>query len=134
MSVLIHSLPKGFRRKALEKTIEKVLEREKRKEARLALLFLSSVKMTELNSKYRKIEGPTDVLSFSSEEEKYLGEIVICLSEIKKNAKRFGEPFKKELARVLIHGILHLLGYEHERGGQAASTMMKKQEYYLGLN
>jgi len=62
-----------------------------------------------------------------------LGEIVICLREVKKNAKRFSLIFEKELARVLIHGILHLLGYNHEKSEKEAEKMRKKEEYYLKL-
>jgi len=60
-----------------------------------------------------------------------LGEIVICLSEVKKNAKRFSLTFEKELARVLIHGILHLLGYDHEKSKEGEREMEKKENYYL---
>jgi len=60
-----------------------------------------------------------------------LGEIVICLREVKKNAKRFGSTFKKELATCLIHGILHLLGCNHEVSEKKAKEMQKKQDYYL---
>ena len=60
-----------------------------------------------------------------------LGEVVICLREVKKNAKRFNSTSKKELARVLIHGILHLLGYDHERSEVEAEKMEEKENYYL---
>ena len=52
-------------------------------------------------------------------------------SMIKKNAKDLGETFEKELALVLVHGILHILGYNHEKGGEKAEKMIKKQEYYF---
>jgi probable rRNA maturation factor len=53
------------------------------------------------------------------------------LGEVKKNAKRYNLTFKKELAKVLIHGILHLLDYDHERSEKAAKEMEEKQEHYL---
>ena len=62
---------------------------------------------------------------------KELGEIVICLSEVKKNAKRLKLDYNKELVRVLIHGILHLAGYDHERGEKEAGKMKDKENYYL---
>ncbi|MDP2927171.1 MAG: rRNA maturation RNase YbeY [bacterium] len=139
MSVSIHSLPRGFRRKALEKIIEKVLAGElkipstpegKEKEASLVLLFLAPAKMAELNLRYRQKKGPTDVLSFSALEAGYLGEVIICPAQVRQNARRFKEEFPKELQRVLIHGVLHLLGYDHERGRQKAILMKKKEEYY----
>lgn len=60
-----------------------------------------------------------------------LGEIVICPREVKKNAKIFSTSFEKELANVLIHGLLHLLGYDHEKGEREAKEMQKKQNHYL---
>ena len=77
----------------------------------------------ELNRKYRQKNKATDILSFQYGN---AGEIVICLKEVKKNARRFQSTFKKELARVLIHGILHILGYSHQ-------TMPGKENFYLGL-
>ena len=52
---------------------------------------------------------------------------------MKKNAKRFDSNFETELAKVLIHGILHLLGQDHEKNEIAAKKMEEKQNYYLGL-
>ena len=62
---------------------------------------------------------------------KGFGEVVICLREVKKNAKRFKSTFKKELATCLIHGILHLLGYNDEKDEITAKKMEEKQNYYL---
>ena len=59
------------------------------------------------------------------------GEIVICLREVKKNAKRANIALKKELTRVLIHGILHLLGYDHEKSKIEAEKMREKEETYV---
>lgn len=60
-----------------------------------------------------------------------LGEIIICLSEVKKNAKKFNSSFEKELNRVLIHGILHLLRYDHEKSDEEARKMEEKEKYYF---
>ena len=84
--------------------------------------------MKELNKKYRRKNRETDVLSFPGEKE---GEVIICPSVVKKNAKNFGSSFKSELVRILIHGILHLLGYDHEKSKKEAIKMEKKQAYYL---
>ena len=95
MSVSIHSLPRGFSQKALEKIIEKILAGEKKKESSLVLLFLAPAKMAELNLRYRQKKGPTDVLSFSALEAGYLGEVIICPAQVRKNARRFKEEFPK---------------------------------------
>jgi len=78
-------------------------------------------KMRELNRKYRDIDGTTDVLSFSmGEGEQYapvadLGDIFISVPKIKKQAKEQEVSPKEEFKRVLIHGVLHLLGYDHQQ-------------------
>lgn len=113
----------------LKGVAKKVLKGEDRKEVGLSIVFVGQGKMRKLNKKYRGKNKVTDVLSFDNG----LNEIVICLREVKKNAKRFKSTFKKELARVLIHGILHLLGYEHEKDKKEAKKMEKRQEYHLNL-
>lgn len=115
--------------KFLKGVAKKVLKGEDRKEVGLSIVFVGQGKMRKLNKKYRGKNKVTDVLSFDNG----LNEIVICLREVKKNAKRFKSTFKKELARVLIHGILHLLGYEHEKNKKEAKKMEKRQEYHLNL-
>lgn len=97
----------------------------------------------KLNQKYRKINKPTDILSFGGGG---LNEIVICLEIVKRNAKKFKSSFKKELTLVLIHGILHLLGYDHpdgvedprlininrdEKTNKETEKMEKKEKFYL---
>ncbi|PIR71400.1 MAG: rRNA maturation RNase YbeY, partial [Candidatus Nealsonbacteria bacterium CG10_big_fil_rev_8_21_14_0_10_37_25] len=85
-------------------------------------------RIRKLNKKYRGKNRMTDVLSFP---DNGLGEIVICLREVKKNAKKFGSSFKKELSTCLIHGILHLLGYDHEKSVEEVKKMRDREEYYL---
>lgn len=159
----------------LKKVAEKILKGEKQEKKDLSIALVGQGRIRELNKKYRGKNRVTDVLSFSysaegdissktrysaegdiSDKARYdnLGEIVICLSEVKKNAKRFtpleitrtGKKYKKkesltrfkqtfqeELFRILIHGILHLLGYNHEKGGQEAKKMIEKEDFYLSL-
>ena len=116
----------------LKKVAEKILKGESaswRKEKKdLSIALVGQERIRELNKKYRGENRVTDVLSFSYDN---LGEIVICLSEVKKNAKRLKSTFQKELIRVLIHGILHLLGEDHEKSRKEAELMEKKEEYYL---
>ena len=129
-------------KKFLKGIAEKVLKGENKKKEYLSVAFVKKKRIRELNKKYRKEDRATDVLSFSKDSYSAfkipgsiegLGEIIICPEIIKKNAKRYNSTLKKELARVLIHGILHLLGYEHEEGGKDADKMRKKEEFYLSL-
>ncbi len=111
----------------LKQVAKKVLEGETEKKDNLSIVLVGQGRMRELNKKYRKKNKVTDVLTFGDG----LNEIVICLREVKKNAKGFKSSFEKELARVLIHGILHLSGYNHERSEMRAKKMEEKQNYYL---
>ena len=119
----------------LKKTAKMVLEGEHPpkgrvpEEANLSIALVGQGRMRELNKKYLGKNRATDVLAFGDNDG--LGEIVICLREVKKNARRFNSTFKKELVRVLIHGILHLLGYDHEKLEKEAEKMEEKENYYL---
>ena len=123
----------------LKKIAEIVLEGEEKGEADLSIALIGPGKMRKLNKRYLGKNRVTDVLAFGKNQ-KFpiipksklgLGEIVICLREVKKNAKKFKSSFEKELARVLIHGILHLVGYDHEKNEKEAQKMEEKEKYYL---
>jgi probable rRNA maturation factor len=91
----------------------------------VSVAIVNSYEIEKINSKYRNINQPTDVLSFEGGDD-ILGEIIICPDEVQKN----GENFDDELKRVLIHGTLHLLNYDHEKD---QGTMIEKQEKYFSL-
>jgi probable rRNA maturation factor len=93
----------------------------------LSVALIGQSRIKELNAKYRKLNRPTDVLSFSYGNS---GEVVLCPEIIEKNARKYGVNFEDELSRILIHGILHLFGYDHEKD-KDAGLMRKKEEYYL---
>ena len=92
------------------------------------LVFVKEDEISKLNEEFRKIEGPTDVLTFLYNDEDTLGEIVICPEVVRRNAGYYGVSFEEELLRVVIHGALHLCGYDHERDTTRAEEMMEKQE------
>lgn len=121
---------------------KKVLKGENKEKKNLSVAFISREEIKKLNKKYRKKNKATDVLSFGQvlsfkfeSLKNDLGEIVICPEIVKENIKRHNIPsvggFKKELTKVLIHGILHLLEYDHEKTKREAIEMEKKEEYYL---
>ncbi len=126
----INNLTNSFIEKGLlEKAAKIVLEGEKQKIKDLSIALVGQGKIKKLNKKYRGKNRATDVLAFGDSDG--LREVVICLSEVKKNAKHFSSNYKAELVKVLIHGILHLLGYDHEESSDKANLMEKKQDYYL---
>jgi len=124
--------------KFLKGIVEKIFRSESKKGGNLSIAFIGEKRMRSLNKKYRGKDRATDVLSFSQSgkipaaiENKLEEEIIICLQAVKRNAARYNSTFKRELARVLIHGVLHLLGYDHEKSQKAAEEMRKKEDYYL---
>ncbi len=112
------------RRKIDEKFLrglaKKVLKEENREIENLSIVFVGKRRIWDLNKKYRKKDKPTDVLSFGDE----LNEIVIYPTMTNG---------KNGIAKVLIHGILHLLGYDHEKNEKEAQKMEEKQRYYLNF-
>jgi len=110
---------------------KKVLKGENRETATLSLAFVGKEEIKKLNKKFRKKNKATDVLSFKLSHGNSLGEIVICPEVVKENSLKYGVDFKKEMIKVFAHGILHLLGYDHEKSKKEAETMELKQDKYL---
>jgi probable rRNA maturation factor len=100
----------------------KVLDEIKHDDWELSILFCTDKKMTQLNTQYRNKNEPTDILSFNlgetikdADKTVYLpGDIVISLDTLRENAKYFKITEDEELRRLVIHGILHLDGMDHE--------------------
>lgn len=111
--------------RAAIKAAEKILK--PKKSYRLSVALVPPKEMRLLNKEYAKKNKVTDVLSFAvhreskgtfivpKTDESYLGEIVICPSMARDSAKKQGHSQKKELQTLLVHGLLHLLGYKHQR-------------------
>ncbi|HPV70440.1 MAG TPA: rRNA maturation RNase YbeY [Candidatus Magasanikbacteria bacterium] len=96
----------------------------------LSVVIVGTKKMQSLNNFYRHRDRPTDVLSFEGEGG-FLGEIVLCLPVAKRQAKEHDFSLKEELAFLLIHGILHLQGYDHEKNQKEEKLMFALQEQLL---
>ena len=91
-------------------------------------MFVSSLEIRKLNKKFLKKNKATDVLSFSPIDENSLGELVLCVEKIEQQAKDHKISFEEEMAYLLLHGLLHLLGYHHEKGGASARKMYQIQD------
>ncbi len=118
----------------LEKQIKKLLSKKRvRNKNRLnedvTILFLDKSEAKKINKNYRQKNYPTDVLSFMSDDhEMGLGDLVICLPVVREQAGRHGLSFNEELSYVVLHGFLHLLGYDHESSQREDRLMMKLQD------
>lgn len=106
--------------------------------AELSILIINDARMKSLNLMYRGKDMATDVLAFSMNEGRYLdinpnmlGDIVISANTAKRQAEEKGHGLYEELALLLIHGMLHLTGYDHERGKKEELRMRKKERELL---
>jgi probable rRNA maturation factor len=94
----------------------------------LCVKFLNPKDIQKLNRQYRGRNKPTDVLSFESFDTSSLGELALCPQVIERNARDHGLHYRQELGYVVLHGVLHLLGYEHEKSPAEARKMFRLQD------
>ena len=141
-------------RKLAEEVLETALETESFPfEAEVSLLLVTAEDIQEINREHRGIDAPTDVLSFplisypspgefgevETDEDNFnpdtgeavLGDIVLCIDKVKEQARNFGHSEKREYAFLILHSILHLLGYDHITQ-QESELMEDKQNKILG--
>ena len=135
MAIWFHSSLRQWhiRTRALIRLTESVLTLAKHPTASLSLSLVGTSRMRQLNRTYRNRDYATDVLAFPADPLKgqmgpFLGDVVICLPTAQAQAATFGNTPDQELLRLLIHGILHLLGYDHERSSQEAARMRRKEQ------
>ena len=98
----------SLKKKRLRQKVKLTLSTE------IIFVFLNPKSMRKINLQFRGKDKPTDVLSFASADKSTLGELLFCTSVLKKQAKEQKHSFELELTYMMIHGILHLLGYDHE--------------------
>ncbi|MCK5267511.1 MAG: rRNA maturation RNase YbeY [Spirochaetes bacterium] len=126
------------------KYVQQILVKLELNKKELSIYFCGNDEMRTYNKKYRDINNnTTDVLSFLQQDtddrgfdKNILGDVVICTDVLIKQAGEYKVSLKSELFRLLIHGILHLLGYEHETNLEDEKIMQKKEQSlmeYLGV-
>ncbi len=130
-------LPDQEMKEMFEEIIKKTLAREEREETlEVSLSLVTSEEIRELNSQYRQKDRATDVLSFPVDEqfqpegEKVLGDIVISTKAVMDQAGEYGHSVEREIAYLFLHGLLHLLGYDH-LGNKDKEAMRKAEEEVL---
>ena len=126
-------MPESLTRKIAKKLLS-VLECS---DAELSILLTTDKEIQQLNAQYRGKDAPTDVLSFPQLEDEppdgsaLLGDIVISMETANRQADEHGVSFQEEILRLLIHGLLHLLGYDHENVTPAEAERMQSKEAEL---
>lgn len=123
----------------LERAVEQVFSVESIPETgEVSIVLVDNQKIQQLNATYRGIDQPTDVLSFPqlepgeqwSGDELLLGDIVICMERAVLQAQEYGHSLSREMAYLLVHGLYHLLGYDHDTDN-AQKQMRAKEEQIL---
>ena len=122
-----------------KKIIEFALKHENLKNVNFNVIFVDSEKIRQINRDYRKIDRETDVISFALgdgeanidfEFGRLLGDIYICIPKMKAQAKEYGHSLTREMGFLTVHGLLHLLGYDHMTK-EEEKVMFQKQEEIL---
>ena len=117
----------------VEENIEKLIENENRTLGDVNYILCSDPYLLEINRQYLKHDYYTDVISFDYCEDNVIsGDIFISVDTVASNAKEYGVSFEKELARVMIHGVLHFVGY-NDKADDEISVMRAKENQYLKL-
>jgi len=112
----------------LKRVATGILELLKHDRAELSVALIGNSEMRKLNARYRKKNYPTDVLSFPAAKDmpagvRLLGDVIISVDKAKQQAKERSRKLDDEMVTLLIHGVLHLLGYDHERSVKDARIM-----------
>jgi probable rRNA maturation factor len=114
----------------------------------VSVLVTDDAVLHQLNRDYRQVDAPTDVLSFADEQQvdddsypafvrppatvRYLGDLAISYERVVAQAAEYGHSRERELVFLTVHGILHLLGYDHELGQTEAAAMRAREEAIMG--
>jgi rRNA maturation RNase YbeY len=127
---------KRVRRRAVMKLAETILDMVGESRSELGIELVNDRRMRGLNRRYRAKDVSTDVLAFSMRESpgpvsSLLGDVVICIPVVVRQAQARGHSIDKEFTILLIHGILHLCGYDHERGQREARRMHRRERSLL---
>jgi len=113
-------------------------------EGELSILFTGDSEMKKLNYSYRRISRTTDVLSFPSkgagghvrtggDAPEMLGDIAVSIPAARRQAKSIGSSLERETLFLLVHGLLHILGYDHERSKKSAAQMERLQKRLMSV-
>ena len=127
----------GISKRVIKELVKFILDKTKTKNSGvdLSIHFIGDQKMRSLNYLYRGQDKTTDVLAFSLSDSKQiktetddLGDIFVSVPQVRRQAKEFEVSFKEELLRMVAHGVLHLLGYEHKNNQQAKKMFSTQEE------
>jgi len=115
------------------KWLRLVAESEIRKIGDISIIFCSDNYILDVNQKYLQHDYFTDIITFDyCEGDRLSGDLFISVDSVRENAVEYGTDFSEELYRVIVHGVLHLIGYD-DHNDKDIAMMRKKENYYLSL-
>lgn len=139
-------LPRGRVREIIGQVCRRVAQVEELDAAEVAVSLVSDWRIRELNRQYRDTDAVTDVLSFAMQEmvdgaptpvgngeTTVLGDIIVSWPRAKAQAKEYGHDLERELAFLVAHGLLHLLGYDHQTPGDEEIMVGRQEEVLVSL-
>ena len=123
-----------FKKKTLNnKWLKLVAESEIRRIGQINIIFCSDNYILDINQQYLQHDYFTDIITFDyCEGEVLSGDLFISIDTVRENAIEYGTEFEEELNRVMVHGVLHLIGYD-DHSDEDVAQMRKKEDYYLSL-
>ncbi len=133
----------GVDRRSVGRLVDLILDDQGKCGADLSVVFARDALVRELNASYRDVDAPTDVLAFATcdgpepgggpgELEAELGDIVISVDRAAEQARRYRKTVESELLKLVAHGVLHLLGHDHETSGER-TRMRNLENRYLRI-
>ena len=136
MAIFFHDegINSGLKNKrAIRSWFKQVLLREGKKCGQINIILAGDKYLRNINKKYLSRDYYTDIITFDYSEGKVLnGDLFISLERVKENGKNYGEGEEKELLRVMVHGLLHLAGYD-DKQDEERERMKGKESEYLSL-
>jgi probable rRNA maturation factor len=130
----------GLKIQKIKRKLEKVLKDLACHDKELSILFTDDKQIAELNKRYLQRKGPTNVLAFPMAggpvpqvESVMLGDVAISIDTALRDSEELGEPLEYTIDRLLIHGVLHLLGYDHEKSSGQAKRMALEEERLMAV-
>ena len=126
----------GVSRERVRRVAEHVLRAERVREALVSITFVSDRRIAELNARHLKHRGPTDVISFGFAPVRrgggVVGDVYVAPDVARRNARAHGHGVREELLRLVVHGVLHVLGHDHPvSDARYTSPMWRRQERLL---
>jgi probable rRNA maturation factor len=137
------SLPyKNITRQKIKKIAEVTAERLDIRNAFITIIVTDDAYIRNINREFRGLNEPTDVISFSNRENPFpeidpsqeeIGDIYLSLERAERQSLEYRETLLDEVKRLVIHGILHLIGYDHERSDEDEVLMLQKEDEIIGF-